>query len=277
MRVFVLGDLQGCLTPFLRLLDRLRFEPQQDRLVLLGDLVNRGPASLGVLREVRALGPAAICLLGNHDLHLLATARHGQRHRKDTLDELLAAPDADDLLDWLRHRPLAWQEPTTGTLMVHAGVAPTWTVADTLARANDVTTVLQGADHGELLDALYGNTPDRWQEALTGIDRWRCIINILTRMRFIDREGRLDFRAKGAPHTPAPGLIPWFAAPDRKSASTPICFGHWSTLGRVHWPEAKVYGLDTGCVWGGHLSALELISGHLTQVPCEGQCAPGAD
>lgn len=275
MRMFAVGDIQGCYKPLRALLDRLRFDPSQDRLLLCGDLVNRGPESLQVLRYVRALGPAALTVLGNHDLHLLAVAHGGKPGRRDTLDEVLAAPDRDELLDWLRRQPLAWQEPRSGTLLIHAGLPPQWTVARTLELAAEAGAVLSGAGARRFLASMYGDEPDLWDESLQGLPRLRFIVNALTRLRYCTPEGRLALRQKGAPGTQPAPLLPWFEAPQRRSAGTPIVCGHWSTLGRVHWPQQQLHGLDTGCVWGGRLTALELGSGALHELPCPQQQAPG--
>jgi bis(5'-nucleosyl)-tetraphosphatase (symmetrical) len=276
-RHFAVGDLQGCLSPLQALLDRLAFRPQQDRLIVLGDLVNRGPASLQVLRFVRSLGEAAVVLLGNHDLHLLAAARQGKAGKKDSFQDVLDAEDARDLLDWLRHQRLAWRDPLSGTLCVHAGLPREWDGADTLRLAAEVEACLRSETPGSLLDALYGNEPDRWDEALSGVNRLRYIVNALTRQRMQHRDGRLEFRYKGPASGAPPDLCPWFLAEHRRSRGETIAFGHWSTLGQVHWPEADVWGLDSGCVWGGALSALDLGSSVLTQIHCTQQCPPGAD
>lgn len=267
-RIFAVGDLQGERRPFEQLLEHLQFDAANDHLILLGDLVNRGHDSLGTLRAVRGLGSAATVLLGNHDLHLLAAARSGRLNRKDTLHEILSAPDCDTLLYWLRQQRLAYREPVTGTLCVHAGVAAAWNVDDALRHAAEVESVLRSDDAATLLDALYGNQPDQWSDDLTGLDRWRYIINAFTRQRMVDGDGRLCFDHKGAPNEAPAGQLPWFAAPGRRSAGQPIVFGHWSLLRQVHWPAHQVWGLDTGCVWGGALTAMELISGALIQQPC---------
>lgn len=267
-RIFAVGDLQGERRAFAALLDQLDFDPGADRLILLGDLVNRGHDSLGTLRAVRALGAAATVLLGNHDLHLLAAARSGRLNRKDSLHDILDAHDREDLLCWLRHQRLAYREPITGTLCVHAGVAVDWTVDDALRHAAEVEAALRGDDPGTLLDALYGNEPDVWSDQLVGVARWRYIVNAFTRQRMVYADGRLEFRHKLAPYPAPDGLLPWFAHPARASRDTPIVFGHWSTLGKIDWPEASVRGLDTGCVWGGPLTAIELISGEVVQTPC---------
>lgn len=274
MTTFAIGDLQGCRDELLRLLDRIGFDPGHDRLLLLGDLVNRGPDSVGVLRAVRALGTACTSLLGNHDLHLLAAAFDpGRLKPGDTLRAVLEAPDADELLGWLAARPLAWSE--AGHLFVHAGLPPQWTAAQALALAAEASQAL-AADRGRaFFDHMYGDRPDRWDEALTGWERLRFVINCLTRLRYCTAEGVLRLRDKGAPGTQAADALPWFAVPGRRSADTPVVFGHWSTLGRVAWPGHRVWGLDTGCLWGGALTALALETGAITALPCAGYCVPG--
>ncbi|WP_119155593.1 symmetrical bis(5'-nucleosyl)-tetraphosphatase [Caldimonas tepidiphila] len=271
---YLVGDLQGCCEPLERLLAEIGFSPSRDRLYLLGDLVNRGPASLQVLERLSALGDSAVCLLGNHDLHLLAVAQGVRRlHRSDTLDALLASPRRGHWIDWLRHRPLAVQ--TGGWLMVHAGVAPQWDAAQTLALAAEVEAGLRGADLGGFLGAMFGNQPDRWSDALEGFDRQRFTINVLTRIRFCTAEGRLDFETKDGASEPPPGLMPWFDVPGRRTAGVPLAFGHWSTLGLVQRPD--LLALDTGCVWGGCLSAARLGEGppEIVQVRCEQAQKPG--
>jgi bis(5'-nucleosyl)-tetraphosphatase (symmetrical) len=271
---YLVGDLQGCCDAFERLLAEIGFSPSRDRLTVLGDLVNRGPQSLAVLRRVRALGTAADALLGNHDLHLLAVA-HGVRpeHRTDTLREILDAPDREAWLDWLRRRPLALMRE--GWLCVHAGVSPAWGAAQTLALAAEVEQMLCGPDLGAFLPLMYGNEPARWGEALQGPDRWRHVINVLTRIRFVHADGTLDFKAKESAGSAPPGLVPWFDAPRRASAETPIAFGHWSTLGLINRPD--LLSLDTGCVWGGALTAVRVDGGRrdVVQVKCEMAAAPG--
>jgi bis(5'-nucleosyl)-tetraphosphatase (symmetrical) len=271
---YLIGDLQGCCDAFERLLAEIGFSPSRDRLTVLGDLVNRGPQSLAVLRTVRGLGNAADALLGNHDLHLLAVAR-GVRpeHQSDTLREILDAPDREAWLDWLRQRPLALMRD--GWLCVHAGVAPAWSAAQTLALAGEVEQMLRGPDLGAFLPLMYGNQPALWSNALQGAERWRHVINVLTRIRFCHADGSLDFKAKeGAVQAP-PGLVPWFEFPQRASAGTPIAFGHWSTLGLVNRPE--LLGIDTGCVWGGALSAVRVDGGRrdVVQVICAQAQQPG--
>ena len=277
MSLYLIGDVQGCDAALARLLDEIAFSPSRDRLVLLGDLVNRGPASLAVLRRVAALGDAAACVLGNHDLHLLAVSQGVRKpHRSDTVGEILAAPDRDALLDWLRHRPMALREH--GVLMVHAGVLPQWSAAQTLQLAAEVEVVLRSADWPDFMHQMYGNQPDAWHDSLQGAARLRVIVNALTRLRFCTPEGRMEFDTKdraadGAP----PGYLPWFDVPGRRTAEDVVAFGHWSTLGWLERPD--LISLDTGCVWGGCLSAARLgpdgLSRELVQVGCEQAQAPG--
>lgn len=266
MSTYVIGDLQGCYDTLQRLLDLLRFDPAQDRLWFAGDLVNRGPQSLLTLRYVRGLGAAALTVLGNHDLHLLAVANGGRKGKRDTLEEVLTAPDRDELLDWLRRQPLLQESGDGSTALLHAGLPPQWDLATARACAHEVETVLRGGDYSELLDRMYGDEPLVWDERLSGIQRLRFIINCYTRLRYCDRKGRADFGPKGAPGTQAEGLLPWFAVPQRRSRGTTLMFGHWSTLGRVYWPADDVYGLDTGAVWGGELTALRLEDRSLSAV-----------
>lgn len=276
MGTYAIGDVQGCYEPLRQLLDQLRFDPAVDRLVVVGDLVNRGPDSVSVLRFLRSLGDRAVCLLGNHDLHLLAVAeREDPVSRKDSFQDVLAAPDRAELLDWLRRRPLAWQDPETGTLAIHAGLPPEWDAAETLARAREAEAVIAGPDAAAFYHEMYGNEPERWDPALTGWERIRFIVNCLTRLRYCRTDGSIDLRHKGEPGSQPPGLLPWFELPQRRSAGQRVVFGHWSTLGRPQWCGGSVVGLDTGCVWGGALSALELGSGQIFAVSCEQFRRPG--
>ena len=257
MALYLIGDVQGCDAALGQLLDTVAFSPSRDRLIVLGDLVNRGPASLAALRRLVALGDAAQTLLGNHDLHLLGLACGVRRpHRLDTATDVLAAPEREALLRWLRQRPLAWREHDV--LMVHAGVLPSWTSAQTLALAAEVQAVLRSADWADFLQQMYGNEPDRWQGDLQGADRLRVIVNALTRLRFCTPDGRMEFATKegGAAAAP-PGYLPWFDVPGRRTAGEVLAFGHWSTLG---WIENRptLLSLDTGCVWGGCLTAVRL-------------------
>jgi bis(5'-nucleosyl)-tetraphosphatase (symmetrical) len=272
---YLIGDLQGCCDAFERLLAEIGFSPSRDSLTVLGDLVNRGPQSLAVLRRMRGLGNAADALLGNHDLHLLAVAE-GVRpeHRTDTLRELLDAPDREAWIEWVRARPLAIERH--GWLCVHAGVAPAWTAFKTLALAAEVEAMLRGPDLAGFLPRMYGNQPARWDEALEGAERWRFVINVLTRIRFVDaKDGTLDFKIKEGAGAAPPGLVPWFEAPGRASEGTPIAFGHWSTLGLINRPD--LLSLDTGCVWGGSLTAVRVDGGRreVVQVACDQAQTPG--
>jgi bis(5'-nucleosyl)-tetraphosphatase (symmetrical) len=263
----LIGDLQGCAGAFDRLLDVTGFSPSRDELVVLGDLVNRGPQSLRVLQRLQGLGASATALLGNHDLHLLAVA-HGVRkaHRSDTFGEILESPQREAWLDWVRQRPLVADR--FGWLCVHAGLLPPWTPAQALALAAEVQALLRGPDLGAFLHVMYGNEPARWDDGLQGPDRWRCAINAFTRLRFIDAEGRMDFKIKEGADAPPPGYRPWFEASGRRTQGRPIAFGHWSTLGLIDRPD--LLALDTGCVWGRELTAARVDGGRreLIQVSC---------
>ncbi len=270
--VFAIGDLQGCGGQLDLLLDSIEANAAGASLVFVGDLVNRGPDSLGCLRRIRAMGDRARLVLGNHDLHLLAVARGVRpRGRSDTLGDLLAAPDLEDLLDWLRQQPLALM--ADGHLIVHAGVLPQWTTEQTLALANEVSAVLRGSGWLDFLAQMYGNEPARWRDDLQGTDRLRCIVNALTRLRFCTAEGEMEFATKEGPGQPPAGYMPWFDVPERLTQDTAIVFGHWSTLGLTLRPN--IIGLDTGCVWGGKLSALRLSDRKLVQVDCPQHQRPG--
>jgi bis(5'-nucleosyl)-tetraphosphatase (symmetrical) len=277
MAIFAIGDIQGCYDDLRRLLDRLAFNPAEDRLWLTGDLVNRGPKSLETLRFAKGLGERAVCVLGNHDLHLLALAAgHARMRPNDTLEAILAAQDRDDLLTWLRTRPLLHHDAALGYTLVHAGLPPQWTLATAQTCAHELEAVLRGPDAAEFFAHMYGDQPDRWSTELTGMDRLRYIVNCFTRLRYIGPEGQLDLRHKGKPGSQPPGFVPWFEAPRRASANLHILFGHWSTLGEVS--AQTVYALDTGCVWGGKLSALRLDgddSGAWYSVDCPGTLRPG--
>ena len=276
MARYLVGDIQGCDAPLARLLAKIGFSASRDTLYVLGDLVNRGPASAAVLRRLMALGDAAQCLLGNHDLSLLAVA-HGQRapHRNDTMDDILAAADREAMLEWLRHRAMALH--AHGILMVHGGVLPQWDLAQTLGLARELESVLRGPDLSGFLSQMWGNRPDRWEDGLAGADRLRVIVNALTRLRFCTPDGAMDLKASGGlEHAPA-GTLAWFDVPGRRTAGVPIAFGHWSTLGYLR--RDDLVSLDTGCVWGGCLSALRLgatrAQDELIQVKCEQAQAPG--
>jgi bis(5'-nucleosyl)-tetraphosphatase (symmetrical) len=255
--VWAIGDLQGCHGPLLRLLARIAFDPARDELWLVGDLVNRGPESLAVLRWARGLGESVRCVLGNHDLHLLARAAgRSAPGGHDTLGAVLAAPDREALLDWLRRRPLAHHSRALDTLLVHAGVPPGWDVDTTLAEAARVEEVLRGPDWRDFLAVLYGDKPDRWVPALSGYHRLRFTVNALTRMRFCRPDGSLDMKSKGPPDSASPGLVPWFDHPLAAWGTTRVVVGHWSALGCTR--RHNLVTLDTGCVWGRSLTALRL-------------------
>lgn len=281
MALYCVGDIQGCDDAFERLLATIGFSPSRDTLYVLGDLVNRGPDSAAVLRRCITLGDSVRPLLGNHDLHLLAAA-YGTRRpsRRDTLQDILLAPDRDEMLEWLRHQPLARRVHHGGgdLLMVHAGVLPQWTAEETLAYAGEVEAVLQSREFAGFLQQMYGNSPDLWSPELQGTDRLRVIVNALTRMRFCSPEGRMDFESTESASEAPPGLVPWFDAPGRRTQNTLIAFGHWSTLGWLD--RADVLGLDTGCVWGGCLSAVRfgttLADRERYHVECPQAQMPGA-
>lgn len=284
MAFYLIGDVQGCHAALQRLLEEISFSPSRDTLFFLGDLVNRGPDSAGVLRRLMAYGEAAQCVLGNHDLHLLAVA-HGVRkpHRKDTISDILAAPDRDTMLMWLRWQRMAMLKTVGGqaVLMVHAGVLPSWSASQTMALAAEVESVLRGPALGDFLHEMYGDEPNTWRDGLRGTARLRVIVNALTRLRFCDAQGRMDFCAKEGADSAPPGYMPWFDVPGRQSADSTVAFGHWSTLGWLG--RTDVLALDTGCVWGGCLSALRLegntkgtaLTQQLIQVPCQQAQKPG--
>ncbi len=278
MKTYVIGDLQGCAHEAQVLLNRIAEDAQGEaRIFFVGDLINRGPASLAALRRVAQLerdsGGRIDALLGNHDLHLLAVAAGVQpASRSDTLDEILAAPDREQLLSWLRQRPMAIH--AEGHLLIHAGLLPQWSVEQALALASEVETALRGPHWIQFLGQMYGNLPDRWDEALSGFERLRCIVNALTRMRLCTAEGVMDFKEKESAGAPAGSkLLPWFDVPGRRSAGTPVVFGHWSALGLLLRPD--VVGLDSGCVWGGKLSAVCLSDRSILQVDCPEYKKPG--
>ncbi len=274
MALYLIGDVQGCDAALQALLDTLDFSPSRDTVYLLGDLVNRGPDSAAVLRRLMGYGDAARCLLGNHDLNLLAEAQGARKpHRKDTLACVLDAPDRHDMLHWLRFQRMAigLQRGNRPLLLVHAGVLPTWTVAQTRALAREVESVLQGGHATEFYACMYGNTPAQWSDTLTGTNRLRVITNVLTRLRFCTAQGEMEFETKEGAGGAPPGYMPWFDVPNRQTADASVAFGHWSTLGWLD--RTDLLSLDTGCVWGGCLSALRFnlqnLDQELIQVPCE--------
>lgn len=257
MAVYALGDIQGCYEPLQRLLDLLNFDPAIDRLWLVGDLVNRGPQSVDVLRLVSGLGDRAITVLGNHDLTLLAVAAGQVKpKRKDTFHSVLDAPDAAELLDWLRGRPLLYHDAELGFTLVHAGLPPQWDLPLAQHSAVELETVLRGPDGAKFLGRMFGGEPRRWRSDLSGDDRLRFIVNALTRIRFCTVEGALSLAENGPPGSQSKGLLPWFAVPGRRSADLNIIFGHWAALGYYRAPG--VYALDSGCVWGNRLTAIRL-------------------
>ncbi len=259
MALYLIGDIQGCDGALERLLNAISFSPSRDTLLVLGDLVNRGPDSLAVLRRLMGYEGAARCLLGNHDLHLLTLA-YGLRKpsRSDTLDSILQASDKRKLIDWLRYRPLAMMEliENKPLLMVHAGVLSAWTAQQTMQLAHEVESALQSADVKDFLQHLYGNSPARWDAGLLGYDRLRVVVNALTRLRFCTADGEMEFASKEGEGGAPAGCMPWFDVPGRQTANVTVAFGHWSTLGHIH--RAGVLAMDTGCVWGGCLSALRV-------------------
>jgi bis(5'-nucleosyl)-tetraphosphatase (symmetrical) len=280
MALYLIGDVQGCDSALQRLLDKISFSPSRDTLYLLGDLVNRGPDSAAVLRRLMGLDGSAQCLLGNHDLHLLAASVGARRpSRKDTLGNVLQAPDRDAMLYWLRqqHMALLLEHQKQSFLMVHAGVLPSWTATQTLALAAEFEAVLRGPDLSDFLHQMYGNSPNCWHDSLQGMDRLRMIVNALTRLRFCTAEGVMEFDTSDGAHAAPPGYLPWFDVPGRKTADVTVAFGHWSTLGWLG--RNDLFALDSGCVWGGCLSALKLGSGtaahELIQVRCEQAQRPG--
>ena len=287
MALYLIGDVQGCNSALQRLLDQISFSASRDTLYLLGDLVNRGPDSAGVLRRLMAYGDSAQCLLGNHDLHLLALSQRVRRPgRHDTLNNILQAPDRPAMLEWLRWQKMAMALTIDGhdLLMVHAGVLPSWSASQTLALAAEVEAVLRGPALGDFLQQMYGDEPHAWSDALSGVDRLRVIVNSLTRMRFCDAQGRMEFTSKEGSSAAPPGYMPWFDVPGRQTAAITLAFGHWSTLGWFDRPD--VLALDTGCVWGGSLSAVRLggtkrsgndrvLARELIQVKCEQAQQPG--
>jgi bis(5'-nucleosyl)-tetraphosphatase (symmetrical) len=272
--VYAIGDLQGCHAEFMALLERLRFDPRRDRLWLTGDLVNRGPASLAALREVKSLGRAATVVLGNHDLHLLALAfaPRTAKRREPELEAVLEAPDAAELLDWLAARPLLHRDDGLGWTLIHAGLPPQWTLGQAEACAREVEKALR-EDVASLVEAMYGDEPDLWSASLKGAARLRFAVNCLTRLRFVDRKGRLLLSYKGTIADAPVGAMPWFRHPERATKGDALVFGHWSALGFLAEPGLRC--LDTGCVWGGALTALRLdLEADPVRLPCRGRKQP---
>ena len=270
MATYAIGDIQGCYAELQQLLELIRFDPSHDKLWLVGDLVNRGPDSLQVLRLVKSLGDSAITVLGNHDLHLLAVAEGGAKlHRSDTLDELLHAPDRDELLTWLRHQRLLHVEGDF--VLVHAGLVPQWSVEQAASLAREVENALRGDDYAIFFERMYGNAPNIWNDELTGYKRLRIIVNAFTRMRICTPLGEMEFKFKGEVGNIPEGYFPWFDVPKRKSKATTVIFGHWSALGLKL--ASNVIALDTGCLWGGPMTAIRLEDRLLYQVSCSNPMA----
>ena len=265
MATYAVGDIQGCCTELQQLLHKVQFDPFTDRVWLVGDLVNRGPDSLGVLRLVKSLGVAAVTVLGNHDLHLLAVAEGvAELHRSDTFDELLSAPDRDELLFWLRQQRLLHAQDNFA--LVHAGLLPGWSVAQAQSLAYEVEAALRGDDYPQFLRHMYGNHPDHWDDELSAYPRLRVITNAFTRLRICTERGKMEFKFKGVVQDAPPGYLPWFEVPNRASAAATIVCGHWSALGLKVTPH--LITLDTGCLWGGALSAVRLEDRKVFQVEC---------
>ena len=265
MATYAVGDIQGCCTELQQLLHKVQFDPFTDRVWLVGDLVNRGPDSLGVLRLVKSLGIAAVTVLGNHDMHLLAVAEGvAELHRSDTFDELLSAPDRDELLFWLRQQRLLHAQ--NNFVLVHAGLLPGWSVAQAQSLAYEVEAALRGDDYPQFLRHMYGNHPDHWDDELSAYPRLRVITNAFTRLRICTERGKMEFKFKGVVQDAPPGYMPWFEVPNRASAEATVVCGHWSALGLKVTPG--VIALDTGCLWGGALSAVRLDDRKVFQVEC---------
>ncbi len=258
MALYAIGDVQGCYTQLRHLLDRIEFNHEEDKLWFAGDLVNRGPDSLKVLRFVKGLGDRAICVLGNHDLHLLALSESIDRHKdpNNTLDQVLNAPDRDELLHWLRHRPLMHRSKKRNFTIIHAGLPPQWDIQTAKQCATELESVLQGDSYKKFLHNMYGNLPDRWDPKLKGMERLRFITNCFTRLRYCNPDGSISLKESCAPGRQGQSLTPWYAVPDRASRGEPILFGHWSTLG--YGRHGDVWSLDSGCLWGGALTALRI-------------------
>lgn len=256
MAVYAIGDIQGCFTELQSLLELIKFDPAEDTLWFAGDLVNRGPDSLATLRFVKSLGSHAITVLGNHDLHLIAIAHGITDKHTDSLLPILAAPDRDELINWLCDQPLLHHDASLGFTLVHAGLPPQWDLQQAQACAHEVESTLRSRNITEFLGQMYGNTPIQWSDSLTGTDRLRFIVNCLTRLRFCDEQGRLEFSCKGPPGSQPAGYQPWFEIPGRKMADCRIIFGHWSTLDASDRPN--IFPIDSACLWGGELTALRL-------------------
>lgn len=268
MSTYVIGDIQGCYDELLKLLKLIDFDSARDKLLFAGDLVNRGPKSLEVLRYVKSLGPAADSVLGNHDLHLLALSQNNRSHASGhSLDAILDAPDRDELLDWLRHRPLLIHDKKLKATVIHAGLPPQWTLKDARRHARELEAILQGKQFHDFFEQMYGNKPKKWKKKHAGMKRLRFITNCFTRLRYCTAKGKLGLRQKGAPGSQNAKYFPWFDISGRKTRHDRIFFGHWSTLGLMM--RNNAWSLDTGCLWGGQLTAIRLNDLHTFQVPCQ--------
>ncbi len=277
MAIYAIGDIQGCYDELRSLLKHIKFNPKKDQVWFVGDLVNRGPKSLDTLRYIKSLGDSAMTVLGNHDLHLLALAHGNPKHHKRGagLEEVLNAKDSKELLDWLRHRPIVHHDAKLKVTMLHAGLPPQWSLKRTLKSAKELEATLRGPNYKTYFKQMYGNKPDIWDKQEQGMDRLRFITNCLTRLRFLDTDGRLNLKEKGNPHKDHQGLMPWYKHPKRKTQNDTILFGHWSTLGFYY--GENVYALDSGCLWGGTLTALRIDKRPFEtfELACEGAVKPG--
>lgn len=268
MSTYAIGDIQGCFTELQQLIELIQFDSASDKLVFAGDLVNRGPHSLETLRFVKQLGNAADTVLGNHDLHLLALSQGNASHASGGyLEPIMKADDSDELLEWLRHRPMLIHIPELSSTVIHAGLPPQWTLDEAQIHARELESVLQGPGFHEFCQQMYGNEPNKWSEDLTGMDRLRFITNCFTRMRYCSKSGKLNFKEKGPPGSQKDTLLPWFDIKERQTGSDKIFFGHWSTLGLVN--RNNAWSLDTGCLWGSQLTAIRLDDLEVFQVECQ--------
>jgi len=278
MATYAIGDIQGCFDELKELLTLIKFNSDHDQLWFCGDLVNRGPKSLETLRFIRSLEGNAISVLGNHDLHLLATAYdHRKPGKKDTLNELLCAQDADQLLEWLRHQHLIFHDDDTDITLLHAGIHPDWSINKTLQLGNEMHQVLRGENHVNFYKHMYGDKPHNWDDQLEGWSRYRFITNILTRLRYCDEHGQPSLNAKGAPGSQKNNLMPWYEVPARESQDDTIIFGHWSTLPHAGLSSINnAYAIDSGCLWGGFLTAMRIDKKpfEYTRLPCPGAQKP---
>jgi len=274
MTTYAIGDVQGCYDPLRRLLDKIKYDPNEDQLWFAGDLINRGPQSLETLRFIISLGDSAHSVLGNHECHFLASARgHKKAHRTDTFADILDAHDADQLINWVRALPFLHQDTSLGYTMVHAGLPAQWSLNDAKRYAKELETAFQSEKFDSFLADMYGNNPTQWDDKLSGNERLRFIINCFTRLRFCDEHGHLELKEKRAPSESTHHLTPWFEVPNRQTANDKIIFGHWSTLGLSNRNNAIC--LDTGCLWGGQLSAIKLDgTEHVISLSCDGSLKP---